>query len=192
MRSNHFIYLLVFLFFSTVFSLRAAELPLDKQIDFFLKVLKFDRNVMDRPGDKIRVGIIYGGNNGTPSNLVSQIDDILYNKSVAEEKVGEKILTHSLLAFTSRANFEQQLKLFQISAFFIMPGNDSNVAEISDIAKQAGIITFTGVPQYVVDGIAVCVKDVDGKAKIIVNLPLAKEQGADLNANLLKMAEVLK
>ena len=117
MRLAHRLCIIILTILCSSQILQAAELPLDKQVEFFLKVLKFDRTAMGREGSSLRVGVVYAGNDGTPATLLTQIDDILYEKSVAGEKVGEKSLTHSLLGFTSRANFEQQLKLFQIQFY---------------------------------------------------------------------------
>jgi hypothetical protein len=192
MRCRNIISMLLAIILCSTQRLHAADLPLDKQVEFFLKVLKFDRTAMGKAGDIIRVAIVYDANNGTPSDLVSQIDDILYAKTTSGESIGDKKLNYSLFSFASKAQFEQQLHSFQISAFFIMPGNDKNVELISEVAKASGIITFSGVEGYMSRGVAVGVKDVEGKPKIVVHLPMAKEQGADLDANLLKLADIIK
>lgn len=52
-------------------------------------------------------------------------------------------------------------------------------------------MTFTGVPKYVEQGIAVGIGIQDRKPKIHINLSASKAEGAEFSSQLLKLAEIV-
>ena len=66
------------------------------------------------------------------------------------------------------------------------------VDDIVTLTRELQVLTFTGVPAYVNDGMAVGIDLLEKKPKIVINLPAARAEGAAFNAHLLKLANVIQ
>ena len=58
--------------------------------------------------------------------------------------------------------------------------------------RKSPITTVTGVPDYVRRGVAVGIGMAQNKPKVLINLPSSRSEGSDFDANLLRIATVLK
>jgi hypothetical protein len=52
-------------------------------------------------------------------------------------------------------------------------------------------MTFSGVPEYVEEGISVGIDVKNNKPLIVINIKSAKLEGIDFNSQLLKIAKIL-
>jgi hypothetical protein len=98
------------------------------------------------------------------------------------------------IPFTSGDALSSSIKTNAISVIYIAPGNSNNISAITQASQSGKILTITGVPDYVEKGLSVGIglKADDNKPEIIINLPISKAEGSDFDANLLKLARVIK
>ena len=161
--------------------------PLDKQADVLLKVLGYERSLAGREGD-LRIGIVY-----TERDLESKKawQEFAASLDKLGGTVGGRKVSYSILEFRSEERLKTMASMLGVSVFYVTPGNLGNLAAISRVAKEIGILTFSGVEDYIPNGIAVGVENSEGKTKIIIHLPSAKAQGARFSADLLNVAKVI-
>ncbi len=96
------------------------------------------------------------------------------------------------LAFSAVPKLEADFAEKKITAAYLCPGLDDVLPQISKLASARSVLTFTGVEDYVRKGASVALVLRDTRAGIVIHLPTARAAGADLDAGLLRIAEVIR
>lgn len=182
-------FLFLFLFMQGTMA-QGGLIDYQKQVDMLVKLLSYNRNFLQGEGD-IRIGLIY---KNSPESIAyfNEFSESLMNVISKGQKVGKRKITFSGLEFSSQADLNASASTFNVAVFVVAPGNDGNLVPISKVAQDLGIFTYSSVGQYLAQNVATGVENVDGQIKIVVNLPLAKIQGAQFKAELLQVARVIK
>jgi len=189
MKRDIFIF---FLLFSLVISstARAQEMPLpvETQLNVLLKTLTFDRNLKERQGERLTIGIVYHG----LFNKSLQAKDELIEafKTVRIEEIFEHTL-HIVTVDLHLIGLEEAVASQDVDILYITPLDSSQIRKISKLSRSMGVITLSGVPQYSEQGIAVTVGKKGEAAQIIINLDAARAAGANFSSQLLKMAKIV-
>lgn len=169
-----------------------GEVPVGKQTEVLLKMLNYNSSIDAIEGNSLRIGIVYSESNSKSMSDYEAIGNSLFDLISAGKKVKAKKITFSGIGFTSGANLKTQASNLNVAVLYVTPGNDANLAAISQVASSEGILTFSGERSYLTQGIASGVEMVGSNAKIVINLPSAKSQGAKFSAQLLQIANVLR
>ena len=168
-----------------------AEAPIEIQSKMLLKTLGYDRTVLNKDGDVVRIGVLYNENNPESLKAFEVAGDYLYEQKKAGTKIGKKRLKSTGLSYLSEAALTSMVSNLNISVLYVTPGNEANLSAIANVAKAKNILTFGGCGDYVSHGLAIGVEMNAGKPQVIVNLTNAKAQGADFKAEFLKLAKVV-
>ena len=161
-----------------------------KQVDMLVKLLSYNRNFLQGEED-IRIGLVYDSSPESTA-FFNEFSQSLMHVITSGQKIGKRKITFSGLQFASLADLNSMASMFNVAVFVVAPGNDNNLASISKVAQDQGIFTYSSVGQYLAQSVATGVENVNGQIKIVVNLPLAKIQGAQFKAELLQVARVIK
>ena len=180
---------IIFVLMSSVLS--QPNITPDVQVDYLIKILKYNKSVTETPGDEVRVGIIYA-NNTESTQYYQAFDDALFEKVKAKEAIVGKKLNYSGILFSSEDKFQKDLQSLKFSVFLIIDGNDNNLLSICKVAQQQGILTFSGVKRYLNNGVTSGVENIDGQNKVVINLNSANSAGANFKAELLNIAKVIR
>jgi len=180
---------IIFVLMSSVLS--QPNITPDVQVDYLIKILKYNKSVTETPGDEVRVGIIYA-NNTESTQYYQAFDDALFEKVKAKEAIVGKKLNYSGILFSSEDKFQKDLQSLKFSVFLIIDGNDNNLLSICKVAQQQGILTFSGVKRYLNNGVTSGVENIDGQNKVVINLNSANSEGASFKAELLNIAKVIR
>ena len=187
-RSLTIVILSVLLFSATIVR-SDEEMPLsvEDQIPILLKILSYDKNV-DRFGEELTIGVVYQ-KRFRRSNLVKDEVIRVVNDYPVFSSAPIRIVALSL---EDRNYLQQQVAINDVDALYIAPLRSFDPALISRISQELDILTTTGVPAYLDDGISVAVKVARDKPKIVINMPSATAEGSEFHSQLLKLAEVLR
>ncbi|OGC07189.1 hypothetical protein A2V82_04345 [candidate division KSB1 bacterium RBG_16_48_16] len=181
-------FLLMITFFSPAVSL---DIPPDQQADLLVKILGYNRTLLNKNTTSVRVGIIYCEDKLSVETY-QRLDESFYKLVLDDRKIGTKKLIFSGIAIKSESYLENTASVLNVDVFVVTPGNDKNLLTIARVAEKLGILTFSAIKEYVAMGLASGLEVKDGKPKIIINLPLAKAQGANFKAELLSIASVIE
>jgi len=172
-------------------SASAADLPLNYQAIFLLRILAYDRNLKSRAGDSVNILAVYQDGNdasdSTKSEMIRAVTKIAKDTQVA----GLSVRINSV-AFSDVAGLEEAIGNAHAAALYLCPGLDGSVGAISDLARRRSVLTFTGVEPWVRQALSIGLVARDSKPAVVVNLPASKAEGADLDPALLRLAEVLR
>jgi hypothetical protein len=176
------------LFSSSVLRAQAMDVPVAKQVSILLKVISFDRQLRTRAPHSVVVGVVYQG--GNRASVIAKNDAMRAFRTAKSTLEGLPLravaidLDHDSLAIVLRPRTFTHLYLAPLGA--------TDVRAIAQQARDAHVTTMTGVVRYLDDGIALSVGFRGGRPRILVNLETSRLEGANLSAEVLKLAEFVQ
>lgn len=191
-KKNISIFVLLFFFIFVTTSLALAQempVPSEEQLKILLNTLTFDRNLKKRQGERLTIGIVY---QGSYRNSLQAKDDLIEAlKSVPIREIFSHSL-HIVPIDLYLIGLEEAVTSQDVDVLYVAPLKAYDIRKISQLSRQERVITFSGVPEYSEQGIAVTVGKKGDKAQIIINLSAAKAEGADFSSQLLKLAKIVE
>jgi len=169
---------------------RAQELlPARHQALLLLRVLAYDRGLRARAGDTATVAVAYRPGDGPGE---ARRDQLL-------EELREAATTFSVGGLPVRAvaipwapePFAERLRATRACAILVVGALAEDAAAVSRITRGERLLSAAESRAAVEAGIAVGLVHRGRRAGVIVNLTAARAEGADLDAALLAVAEVL-
>ena len=85
----------------------------------------------------------------------------------------------------------ERLGALEVDILYVAPLRAFDVARLIGVTRELGILSCTGVPDFVEQGVSLGVGINGGKPEILVHLRGAREEGATLSSQLLKLARVV-
>ncbi|MBN2009005.1 DUF4154 domain-containing protein [candidate division KSB1 bacterium] len=167
----------------------AVELPIEKQADMLIKIMGYNKSI-ESNSREIRIGILYSEQVPNIEKKIQQLDDIFYDYISNNRTVKGKSIQYSFIPVSSSENLKEKIKLLNVSALYVFSISDQNLQQVINVAKQEKIFTYSGTKSYFNKGVAVVVDEQESSPKIFVDVQNAKDQGAQFNAELLKIAKL--
>ncbi len=169
----------------------AMPIPPDVQITLLLKVLTYDRNFATKARAGVSIGVVYVP---TDPESVRVKDEILMTLSrVGDRTIKNLPIRYTALEFRDPVSLEKLVRANRINVFYVAPGNSAGLASLTKMSKTFAITSLTGVPEFVQRGVAIGIgMKPDNKPDILINLRASREEGSDLDASLLRIAQVVK
>lgn len=162
-------------------------IPVDIQWALFTKILQFDRNLPERVGDEIVIGIVfqerYRNSLTVKNNLLQAASSDSLIRNIGVRYVPIKL--------SPGVDFKSVIMDGDIDVLYITPLRAFDLKIITDVSRAEDLLTLTGVPEYVAKGITVGIGQRANKPLIIINKEAAKAEGVDFSSRLLKLAKVI-
>ncbi len=165
-------------------------IPTAGQIPIMLKVLTYDRTLMEGAQETIRIGVLYSPDSEASANLCHEADAAF--KANAGKTINRLPFSHVLLPLSSAAALEVSIAHQGFDVFCIADEDAKALPDIVSLSQRHGILTMSLADRHVVDGVAMAIEIADGKPQIVINLEAARAAGHDFRANLLRLCRVIK
>jgi hypothetical protein len=176
------------LFASFVGAANESVIPAELQVQLFLKVLSFDRNLGAETADGLTIAVLVQ-RRYRPS-LDSATDFLGAVGAIDEDAFTGARVRAVALEFESIEELEEGLLSIQPDCVFVPPLRALDLTRLAEIARREGIRTLTGVPQYLDRGLSVGLAVRDDRPEIRIHLSAARAEGADYSSQLLSVAKV--
>ncbi|OQY26885.1 MAG: hypothetical protein B6244_12275 [Candidatus Cloacimonetes bacterium 4572_55] len=164
--------------------------PPDLQVSLILKILTYDRALLERCPESINIGILYVEGDKKSENGKDEITSIF--KNFGEKKtISGMPFKYFELGWKQKSDLENDLKENEINLLYVMPGNRDNLSTITELSRLHHILTASGVPDYAEEGLSIAIGIEDERAQIIINLVATKAEGVNLDTKLLRIAKVV-
>jgi len=169
---------------------RGQELPPRNQALLLLRVLAYDRNLKARAGTAVTVAVVY-----RPGDRHSE--DRRTALVAAFEEVSRDVVVAGLpvkveaVGYRDAADLEARLEAGHATLAYVDPALVRAAPDIAQAAARHGVLSADGSRAMVEAGLAVGVVAQGGKASLLVNLRAARQGGADLDAALLAVSEMV-
>lgn len=167
---------------------QSMEVPVDVQINLYMKILNFDRNLTSRTQNNMVIGVIFQTKNKTSEEAKDQF--ISGIAKISGGKIKEVSVRSVEIDIASNPNLSTAIQ--GVNALYITPMRAVDIQQICTIAQSRKIATFTGVESYVEEGISTGIGSQGGKPKIRINLNSAKAEGVEYEATILKIADLIQ
>ena len=167
---------------------QGMDVPVGVQVPILLKVLSFDRQLHTRAREGVVVGIVMQGGNRASVMARDAAVDLLTAPGTTVDGIAVRVVSIDLDRQSIGNIFADQL----YTHLYITPLRAVDIRELAAAARVARVITMTGVPGHLNDGLSLSVGLRAGRPKILVNVNASRAEGADLSAELLKLAEVVR
>lgn len=165
--------------------------PAGIQVPLLFKILTFDRTMGTAPpGQVIVIAVVF--QSGYRASLVAknQVVDAL------EAMEASTISGHPVRWVAVEWKDREQLRLALIheraDVVYVTPLRGVDLDPIMRTTRGAGMTTFTGVPLYVEQGLAVGIGIVRERPEIIINLSATRAEGSDFTSQLLRVSRVIE
>ena len=164
--------------------------PPELQVPLILKILTYDRNFDSRAQAEVRVGIVFVAADPSSLKAKNEVADVFQRFSA--KTVRSLAIKYNVIEFMSDSQVADAARSNEINVFYVAPGNSRNLETLRRISQSRRIVTTTGVPPYVEQGIAVGIGVEQDKPHILINLPSSKAEGSEFDASLLRIAKVVR
>lgn len=167
----------------------AEAVPAARQASILTRALAYDRNMKDRAGDSVSVGVLYRAGNAASENCANEI--------VQAFRALEKFAVHGLpfkalrIAYDSGGSMKDLIRNEGVDALYACNGLDSEVDAIASIAQERKLITMGAREEYVTKTLTIGVFTIDGKPTILINWGESQKEGASFSSDLVRLAKVI-
>jgi hypothetical protein len=164
--------------------------PAEVQVPLLFKILTFDRRLGTRPpGKVIVIAVVF--QTGFRASLVARTQIVDGLKALAGWTIPVAV---RWVAVGWKDGEQLRLALIheRTDVVYLTPVRGVELDPVTSAARAGGMTTFTGVPLYVEQGLALSVGIVRDRPQIIVNLPATRAEGSDFTSQLLRLCRVIE
>lgn len=170
----------------------ATELAPKQQALLAARVLAYDRNLKRRSNGKVAaIAILYQEGDQASESLSLDMSSA-FEELTATSTIDELPVRVATLAYNGAAELDKKLLQLHPVALYVCPGMADVLSAVSTVTRRRSILTITSTGAYVKSGLSIGLLRLEERPLIVVNLPAARAEGADLDAALLRIAEVLR
>lgn len=169
-----------------------TPVPVDVQVQIMVKVLNFDRKLPERLGGRFTVGVLYQSRYRTSANVGSEVCRTLAELPRQALGAMETLpVTCVPIDLDQVPDLAEVVRRGRIQVLYVSPMRAYRLEDVMKVSREAQVTTLTGVPRYVEGGLAIGVDMRGDRPEILINLPASRAEGAELNAQVLKLARVV-
>ena len=173
-----------------VASAQTMPIPVNLQIPLILKILTYDRELLQKSKSELTIGILYSA--ADPASVQAKDDVSRILQQLADKTVRQLAIRAVAIEYKGPADLQAAVSASRIGVLYVTPGSAGQIDQILRVSHSQRITTATGVPDFVQSGVAVGIGVRQDKPQILINLASAKSEGSEFDASLLRIATVLK
>jgi hypothetical protein len=163
--------------------------PVGLQAELTAKLAAHDKGMPARAGSALKIAILTKKGNAESASTAAHLQAAFAGLGAIAGLPHQQ----QVVDFTEASALAALIKAESFAIVYLTQGFDADVESIRSALDGVSVMTCATVPEYVPRGGAVIGFDlVSGKSKILVNLPQAKKQSVNLDANVLTIATVFK
>lgn len=172
--------------------LAGAEPSIDapQQAAILARVLAYDRNLAERVGDAVVIGIV-----SKPDSVASAADGkriLEAFKALEGHPLKGKPFRAVALPWSAALSLADAKARLGVDAVYLAADLDAELPLLTTQARALKLTSLSGSEAYCASGVGVGLAIVEGKVRIIVNAGAVREEGAQFSSDLLRLAKVLK
>jgi hypothetical protein len=166
------------------------DVPMNLQYSLIGKILSFNRSLKSHPNGDVVVGILYQSKFRISLNAKNEL--LTYAKTDVNNKIGSHTVQWVGIELNSGDDITSLLETANIDILYVAPMRNVAIQDIAQITRAKQILSLTGIPEYLEEGLAVGIGSKGEKPFIYVNLAAAKAEGADFNSQFLKFVQIVE
>ncbi len=164
--------------------------PAGLQAQIFVKVLLFDKAFERRSQGGFVVALLYQG--GYRSSYLAKEEFAAAVPGWSDQTPGAGSFSCAAIDVDQTDDLPAALAAAGADMVYVAPLRSYDVGRIARAARDLRLLVFTGVPQYLNDGLAISLDLRQDKPRIVVNRRAALEEGAELDSRILSLARIVE
>jgi hypothetical protein len=164
--------------------------PVEVQIPLLVKILGFDRKLAARSDNELVLGILFQGKYRTSANVADEVKDAV--RRLPAGAMGGRRIRAVAIDLDDATGLDAALSQHRIAVLYVSPLRAADIRALTAICRASQVTSVTGVPAYVETGISIGIGIKGERPEIVINLAASRAEGADLNAQLLKLARIVE
>lgn len=183
---------MIFLFGVSLFvccaSVQAQEMevPVQVQLALFAKIISFNRAMRPASESEFVLGILYQTAVRASSQVAEEAIAIASRMTFGGRNV--RIVAMPIAAMS---DVDAAIRKANLDALYVTPLRSPDIDMISRGSQRHKVLTLTGVPDFVEDGLAVGIALKGNRPQVVINLRASKAEGADFSSQLLSIAKII-
>ena len=170
----------------------AAELGPKQIALLILRVLAYDRNLKTRSdGKTASIVVLFQEGNQASESLQIDMENALEDLSSGASISGLAVKATSY-AYANPAALDARLASLRAVAVFVCSGLGDAIPHITAVVRKRSVLSFTLNTAFVKGGLSIGFANAEDRVHIVVNLPAYRAEGADLDASLLRIADLYR
>jgi hypothetical protein len=181
-----------FLYVRPAVSQDAMPVPVERQFLLLLKVVTFDRSLPARleSDDELVIGVVYQRKHRVSLRTRDELQRAARVSTIGDiDGTPIRIVD---IETEDGAGLEEAIQKSRADILYVAPLRLVEPSAIAAITRDLRVMTYTGIPEYVNEGIAVGIGLRNSRPRILVNLPACEEEGVDFSSRFLQLAEVTR
>ena len=162
--------------------------PVPIQISLLFRILTFDRAFEPQTPEKLVVGVVYQGRFRASILAKIALEDAVDR---GPDPAGGQAVQVVGLNVSETKDIEGLIRRSGVDLIYITPMRAADLDQVASASRSAGILTTTGVPEYMGRGVSVGIGSSGGKPRILIDRDAAVAEGAEFSSELLKLAEII-
>lgn len=168
-------------------SAQEMDVPMRVQMPILLKVISFDRRLHARAPRDVVIGVVMQRGNRASVVAHDQAVEVLTAPGTSVDGIPVRVVTFDL----DRQSVQDILDNTVLTHLYVTPLRAIDIGELASLARAAQVTTMTGVSEHLDRGLSIGVGLRAGRPRILVNVNASRAEGAELSAELLKLAELV-
>jgi hypothetical protein len=169
---------------------RSGEGSPDKRAVILVRALSYDANLRDRVGQELILAVL--GRKGVPASETCSANMRQGFAALGAPKVAGLPLKTTQLWYTTGEALAAAVTAQGIDVFYHCEGMESDLATVLEVARRHQLLTMSGSEEQVGRGITLGVVFVESRPTLFVNITAARNAGAALSSDLLRVARVVR
>jgi hypothetical protein len=169
---------------------RAEGLPSTLRASLLVRILAYDRRMGTLPPPLTVVVLHLEGNEGSEQTARE------FTRALEAASRGKSILGRPVrvirIGFRDPSQLQAELSAARAAALYACEGLEAYTDHIAQVTRQLSVLSFTGSRAQVAQGLAIGLSRQGDSPIILVHLSAAREEGADLDAGLLSLSQLVK
>jgi hypothetical protein len=162
------------------------EVPVDVQFALFAKIVSFDRAPKTQNEGDYVLGVLFQPTVRASSQVSEQALATAPRLTIDGRKV--RVIA---MPIAGMGEVEATLKRANVDALYVTPLRSPDIAALARVTRRHKVLTLTGVPVFVEDGLAVGVAMKGNRPLVVINLNASKAEGADFSSQLLHISKII-
>ncbi len=170
--------------FGTAAAPAAAQevpVPVEVQVPLLLKILTFDRHLTYAP-EPLVVGIVFQGRNRASAAIGDEVRGRF--ASVVP------LMRVVMIDLDDTSDLRAILLRKSVRVLYVAPLQAVSVSTVAEATRGQRVVSVTGVPRYVEQGLSVGIDLNGARPRIVINLAASRAEGAEFSAELLKLVRL--
>lgn len=174
---------------ATTLAAQEMAVPVETQVPILAKILEFNRKLAGGQEGELVIGILYQRRYRTSVNVADEVQQAV-KRLPAGVVQGRKIRTVAI-ALDEQADLAAVLRSEEIDVLYVAPLRAADLNALRATCRASQVTTVTGVPEYVERGLAIGIGVKGERPEIVINLDASRAEGAELNAQVLRIARIV-